>query len=74
MLGGGLNYLGSCSKGRSMLRHIAQSLFGESGNHGVLREEMGDRFENGTTLIPCIACILVFEKPRYTKIALVGLY
>ena len=50
MLGGGLNYLGSCSKGRSMLRqlHIAQSLFGESGDHGVFREEMGDRFEHGT--------------------------
>ena len=42
MLGGGLNYLGSCSKGRSMLRHIAQSLFGESGDHGVFRKEMGD--------------------------------
>ena len=49
MLGGGLNYLGSCSKGRSMLRqlHIAQSLFGESNDFGVFREEMGDGFEQG---------------------------
>ena len=76
MLGGGLNYLGSCSKGRSMLRqlHIAQSLFGELGDHGVFREEMRDGFEHGTTPIPRIARICFFEKPRYTKIALVGLY
>ena len=69
MLGGGLNYLGSCSKGRSMLRqlHIAQSLFGESNDFGVFREEMGDGFEQGTTPIPRIAHILVFETNRVTQ-------
>ena len=76
MLGGGLNYLGSCSKGRSMLRqlHIVQSLFGEFGDLGVFREEMWDRFEQGTTFISFIANILVFEKTCYAKIALVRLY
>ena len=64
MLGGGLNYLGSCSKGRSMLRHIVQSLFGESNDLGVFREENWDIFKHGTTLIPCIARILVFEIPN----------
>ena len=75
MLGGGLNYLGSCSKGRSMLRqlHIAQSLFGESNDLGVFREEMEDGFEQGTTPIPRIAHILVFEKTMLCKNCISGI-
>ena len=76
MLGGGLNYLGSCSKGRSMLRqlHIVQSLFAESSDLGVFREEMGDGFEQGTTPIPCIAHIFVFEKTELHKNCIIGLF
>ena len=76
MLGGGLNYLGSCSKGRSMLRqlHIAQSLFGESDDLGVFREEMGDGFNKDLHLFPALHTFLILKKPSSNKIALVGLY
>ena len=59
-----------------MLRqlHIAQSLFAESSDLGVFREEMGDGFEQGTTPIPCISTFWFLKKSRYAKIALVGLY
>ena len=52
-----------------MLRqlNIAQSLFGESGDLGIFREEMGDRFEQGTTSISRIVWILVFEKTTLRK-------